>query len=242
MLTIGPGASFPDTRWTMVLAAGKETPGREQALNTLCQTYWYPVYAYIRRKGHSVDDASDLTQEFFTRLLTGSFLERADKEKGRFRGFLMNAVRFFLSDEHDRATALRRGGKELPFSLDDAENRYLREPAHDETPERIFERRWARAVLDRVVQNLREDFVRHGRLDDFNQLKVYLIGQSEVPYAALAAKLGITESALKAGIHRFRKRYRDLLRAEVAATVGDPAEVEAELRFLLQAVMVNRTA
>jgi RNA polymerase sigma-70 factor (ECF subfamily) len=226
----------------MVLTAGKETPGRDQALNTLCQTYWYPVYAYIRRKGHNGDEASDLTQEFFTRLLTGSFLERADPEKGRFRGFLMNAVRFFLSDQYDRATALRRGGKQLPFSLDDAENRYLREPAHDETPERIFERRWARAVLDRVVQNLREDFVRHGRLDDFNQLKVYLIGQSDVPYAVLAAKLGITESALKTGIHRFRKRYRELLRAEVAATVGDPAEVDAELRFLLRAVRVNRSA
>src|SRR5581483_11121631 len=162
MLTVGPGSSFPDTRWTMIIAAGKETPARDQALNVLCETYWYPVYAYIRRKGHSVDEASDLTQEFFTRLLTGVFLERADPEKGRFRGFLLNAVRFFLSDERDRATALRRGGKELPFSLDDAENRYLREPAHNETPERIFVRRWARAVLDRVVRHLREDFVRHG--------------------------------------------------------------------------------
>jgi len=240
MLTIGPGASFPDTRWTMIVAAGKETPGREEALNTLCQTYWYPVYAYIRRRGHNFDQAPDLTQEFFTRLLTGSFLERADPEKGRFRGFLLNAVRFFLSDERDRATALRRGGKELPFSLDDAENRYLREPSHDETPERIFERRWARAVLDRVVQALRDEFVRHGRLDDFNQLKGYLVGQSNVPYAELAPKLGITESALKSGIHRFRKRYRELLRAEVAATVSDPAEVDAELRFLLQAVIVKR--
>jgi RNA polymerase sigma-70 factor (ECF subfamily) len=186
-----------------------------------------------------VDDASDLTQEFFTRLLSGSFLERATPEKGRFRGFLLNAVRFFLSDERDRATALRRGGTLLPFSLDDAESRYLREPAHGDTPERIFERRWARAVLDRVVQILREDFVRHGRLDDFNVLKVYLVGQSEVPYAVLSERLGITESALKSGIHRFRKRYRDLLRAEVAATVADPSEVDAELRFLLQAVMAK---
>src|ERR1051325_1369381 len=151
LLTVGPGA-FPDTRWTMIVAAGKDAPGRDQALNALCQTYWYPVYAYIRRKGHTVDQASDLTQDFFTRLLTGSFLERADPEKGRFRGFLLNAVRFFLSDARDRATALRRGGKELPVSLDDAENQYLREPADDDTPERIFERRWARALLDRVVQ------------------------------------------------------------------------------------------
>jgi RNA polymerase sigma-70 factor (ECF subfamily) len=241
MLTVGPAAAFPDTRWTMIVAAGKDTPGRQEALGILCETYWYPVYAYIRRKGHSVDEASDLTQEFFTGILTGSFLERADPEKGRFRGFLLNAVRFFLSDERDRATAKRRGGGQLPFSLDDAENQYLREPAHNETPERIFERRWARALLDRVVQTLREDFVRYGRLDDFNQLKVYLVGQSDVPYAALATKLGITESALKSGIHRFRKRYRDLIRAEVAATVADPAEVEAELRFLLQAVTMRRT-
>ena len=240
MLTVSPDAAFPETRWTMIVAAGKKTPGRDDALNALCQTYWYPVYAYIRRKGHDADQASDLTQDFFVRLLTGSLLERADPEKGRFRGFLLNAVRFSLSDAYDRATALRRGGAELPFSLDDAETRYLREPSHDETPERIFERRWARAVLDHVVQSLREEFVRHGRLDDFHQLKGYLVGQSEVPYAELAPKRGITESALKSGMHRFRTRSRDLLRAEVAATVSDPSEVDAELRFLLQAMTVKR--
>jgi RNA polymerase sigma-70 factor (ECF subfamily) len=238
VLTGGP--AFPETRWTMIVAAGKETPGREEALNALCGAYWYPVYAFIRRKGNGADEASDLTQEFFTRLLSGSFLERATPERGRFRAFLLNAVRFFLSDERDRATALRRGGNQLPFSLENAENRYLKEPSHDETPERIFERRWARAVLDRVLQVLRDDFVRHGRVDDFNQLKPYLVGQSEVPYATLAGRLGITESALKSGIHRFRKRYRDLLRAEVASTVADQSAVDAELRFLLNAITVNR--
>lgn len=174
-------------------------------------------------------------------MLGGTLLEHADPEKGRFRAFLLTAVNFFLADEHDRSTAQKRGGGALPFSLDAAEARYVKESSHDETPERIFERRWAHAVLDRVVNLLRDDFIRHGRLDHFNHLKVYLMSQSEVPYAQLAKKLEISESALKSGIQRFRKRYRDLLRAEVASTVSDPTEVDNELRFLMTALSSKRS-
>ena len=238
MATIGPGNDlFPKTRWTMIVAAARPNdPECKQALAALCEGYWYPVYAFIRRKGHDADSAADFAQGFFLTLLSGTFFERADPHKGRFRAFLLTAVKFFLADEFDRASAKKRGGDSLPFSLDDAEGRYIKEPAHEETPERIFERRWARAVLERVVNLLREDFIRHGRLDHFNHLKVYLMGQSEVPYAELAKKLDMSESALKSGIHRFRKRYRDLLRAEVASTVADPAEVDNELRFLMTAL------
>jgi RNA polymerase sigma-70 factor (ECF subfamily) len=233
---------FPNTRWTMILAAGTPTdPESRQALAALCEGYWYPVYAFVRRKGYNADSAQDLTQGFFTALLSGTLLERADPQKGRFRAFLLTAVKFFLADEADRLSAQKRGGGALPFSLDDAETRYVKEAAHDETPERIFERRWARAVLDRVVSLLREDFVRHGRLDHFNQLKAYLMSQSEVPYAELATKLEIRESALRSGVHRFRKRYRELLRAEVASTVVDPQEVDNELRFLLTALSMKRS-
>lgn len=230
-------SAFPATRWTYVLAAGKQRDGeRKEALSALCEGYWYPVYAFIRRKGHGADAAGDLTQEFFLLLLTGTLLERADREKGRFRAFLLHAVKYFLADEFDRAMAIKRGGDAIRFSLDDAEKAYQREPAHDVTPDRLFERRWARALLDRVVNVLREEFVRHGRLEHFQHLKVYLMGQAEVPYAELAKKLEMSESALKSGIHRFRKRYRDLLRAEVASTVSSPEEVDAELRFLLVAL------
>jgi DNA-directed RNA polymerase specialized sigma24 family protein len=235
--TGGSGSDFPKTRWTLVLAAGKASdPESRQALATLCEGYWYPVYAYIRRKSRDADAAKDLTQGFFTELLSGALLERADPEKGRFRAFVLTAVKFFLADERDRSIAQKRGGESLPFSLEDAEGRYIKEPFHNETAERIFERRWARAVLERVVNILRDDFIRHGRLDHFNHLKGYLMGQADVPYAQLAKRLDISESALKSGIHRFRKRYRDLLRAEVGSTVTDPAEIDSELRFLLTAL------
>ncbi len=244
MSTAVGGSSFPTTRWTLILESrNKLEPDGTAALNALCQGYWYPLYAYIRRKGHSHEQASDLTQEFFTQLLSGTFFERANPDKGRFRAFLLTALRYFLNDEYDRSSAAKRGAgivrEPLPFSIDDGERFYSREPHHDETPERIYERRWARAVLDRVVTAMRAEFERHGRLDHFLHLKVYLMGQADVPYAALAQKLEISESALKSGIHRFRKRYRDLLREEVAATVADPNDVDAELKYLLSALRGN---
>jgi RNA polymerase sigma factor (sigma-70 family) len=228
------GNEFPTTSWTLVVAAGD--PRREDcrdALARLCENYWYPVYAYVRRRGYPADQAQDLTQEFFIRVLEGRYLNRADPEKGRFRSFLLTSLKFFAADEEDRKRAHKRGGgRVVPLEISCGEERYQREPAHDETPERIFERRWALSVLDRVVEKLRDEFVQHGRPEHFERLKVFLLGQSEAPYAALAREMNTSEGALKVAIHRLRKRYRELFRQEIADTVADPAEVESELRYL----------
>ena len=231
-----PGQSeFPTTRWTLVVAAGD--PRRKEArsaLVSLCENYWYPLYAYLRRRGYPPDQAQDLTQEFFMRVLEGRYLDRADPEKGRFRSFLLTSLKFFVADEEDRRRANKRGGgMVVAFEFLSGEERYQREPAHNETPERIFERRWALSVLDRVVEELRKEFLHHGRLEHFERLKVFLLGQSDAPYAALAREMNTSEGALKVAIHRLRKRYRDLFRQEIADTVSDPAEVESELRFLV---------
>jgi RNA polymerase sigma factor (sigma-70 family) len=230
-----PGPSrFPTTRWTLVVAAGD--PHRNEArsaLVSLCENYWYPLYAYLRRRGYPADQAQDLTQEFFIRLLEGRYLDRADPEKGRFRSFLLTSLKFFVADEEDRQRAGKRGGGAVvSLEFSSGEERYQREPAHDETPEWIFERRWALSVLDRVVDKLRDEFVQHGRTEHFERLKVFLLGQSDAPYAALAREMKTSEGALKVAIHRLRKRYRELFRQEIADTVADPAEVESELRHL----------
>jgi RNA polymerase sigma-70 factor (ECF subfamily) len=232
--TLPRSSQFPTTRWTLVVAAGN--PHRKEyrsALVSLCENYWYPLYAYLRRRGYSAEQAQDLTQEFFIRLLQGRYLDRADPEKGRFRSFILTSLKFFVSDERDRQGAHKRGGGTVvPLEFSSGEERYQREPAHDETPERIFERRWALSVLDRVVEKLRDEFVQHGRPEHFERLKVFLLEQSDAPYAALAREMNTSEGALKVAIHRLRKRYRELFRQEIADTVADPAEVESELRFL----------
>src|SRR5713226_5300389 len=230
-----PGPSqFPATRWTLVVAAGD--PHRKKArsaLVSLCENYWYPLYAYLRRRGYPADQAQDLTQEFFIRALEGWYLDRADPEKGRFRSFILTSLKFFLADEADRNRAQKRGGGNvLSLEISSGEERYQRDPAHNETPERIFERRWALSVLDRVMERLRSEFVHHGRPEHFERLKVFLLGRSDAPYAALAREMNTSEGALKVAIHRLRKRYRELFRQEIADTVADPAEVESELRFL----------
>src|SRR5579864_82376 len=230
---VGP-SQFPTTRWTLVVAAGDPHPKESRsALVSLCENYWYPLYAYLRRRGYPADEAQDLTQEFFVRVLEGRYLDRADPEKGRFRSFILTSLKFFVADEEDRHRARKRGGGILvPLEFSSGEARYQREPAHDETPEQIFERRWALAMLDRVVERLRNEFVHHGRPEHFERLKVFLLGQSDAPYAALAREMNTSEGALKVAIHRLRKRYRELFRQEIADTVADPAEVESELRFL----------
>jgi len=239
MLTQVGRSDFPTTRWTLVLAAGD--PSRadcRDAIGSLCATYWYPLYAFVRRRGSAAPEAQDLVQEFFTRFLAGRFFDRADPAKGNFRSFLLTCLKCFLADEKDYANAQKRGGgvPPLPFEVAAGESMYTREPSHNETPEKIYERRWARALLDSVHGRLRDEFVRHGRLDHFNHLKPYLMGGGDAPYGDLATKLGVTEGALKTGIHRLRRRYRDLLREEVAATVADPKAVDAELRFLASAM------
>jgi RNA polymerase sigma factor (sigma-70 family) len=234
MHTLPEPSQFPTTRWTLVVAAGD--PRRKEAqsaLVSLCENYWYPLYAYLRRRGYPTDEAQDLTQEFFIRVLEGRYLDRANPEKGRFRAFILTSLKFFVADEGDRQRAHKRGGG-LVVSLEfsSGEERYQREPAHNETPERIFERRWALSVLDQVVEKLRSEFVQHGRPEHFERLKVFLLGQSDAPYAPLAQELNTSEGALKVAIHRLRKRYRELFRQEIADTVADPTEVESELRHL----------
>ena len=236
-----PGPSqFPTTRWTLVVAAGDpHQKEARSALVSLCENYWYPLYAYLRRRGYLADQAQDLTQEFFIRVLEGRYLDRADQEKGRFRAFLLTSLKFFVADEEDRQRAHKRGGMVVALEFLSGEERYQREPAHYETPERIFERRWALSVLDRVVEKLRGEFVQHGRPEHFERLKVFLLGQSDASYAALAREMKTSEGALKVAIHRLRKRYRELFRQEIADTVADPAEVQSELRFLA-AVLSNK--
>ncbi len=241
MQTLQGQSQFPTTRWTLVVAAGD--PQRKEArsaLAALCENYWYPLYAYLRRRGYAADQAQDFTQEFFLRVLEGRYLDRADQEKGRFRSFILTCLKFFVADEADRHRALKRGGTLLvPLEFSSGEERYQREPAHDETPERIFERRWALSMLDRVVERLRNEFVQHGRPEHFERLKLFLLGQSAAPYAALAREMNTSEGALKVAIHRLRKRYRDLFRQEIADTIADPAEVESELRYLAS-VLTNK--
>src|SRR6059036_2307547 len=234
MHSLAGSSQFPATRWTLVVAAAD--PNRKEtrsALVSLCENYWYPLYAYLRRRGYPADQSQDLTQQFFVRVLEGRYLDRADPAKGRFRSFILTSLKFFVADEADRQRAQKRGGGAvLPLEFHSGEDRYQREPAHDETPERIFERRWALSVLDRVVEKLRNEFVQHGRPEHFARLKVFLLGQSDAPYAALAQEMNTSEGALKVAIHRLRKRYRELFRQEIADTVADPADVESELRFL----------
>ncbi len=227
-------SDFPTTRWTLVVAAADpQRKDARSALASLCEGYWYPLYASIRRRGYPADQAQDLTQEFFARLLDGRYLDHADPERGRFRAFLLTSMKFFLADEADRNRAQKRGGGNvLSFEFSSGEDCYQREPRHDETPERIFERRWALAVLDRVVEKLRSEFAHHGRPEHFERLKVFLLGHSDAPYATLACEMNTSEGALKVAIHRLRKRYRELFRKEIADTVADPGEVESELRFL----------
>ncbi|HLV87913.1 MAG TPA: sigma-70 family RNA polymerase sigma factor [Candidatus Sulfotelmatobacter sp.] len=233
-----PGSpQFPTTRWTLVVAAGDpQRKDARSALVSLCENYWYPLYAYLRRRGHAPDQAQDLTQEFFMRVLEGRYLDRVDPEKGRFRSFILTSLKFFAADEQDRQRAQKRGGGaivSLEFSSGESgEERYQREPGHDDTPDRIFERRWALSMLERVMERLREEFVQHGSPENFERMKVFLLGQSEAPYADLAREMTTSEGALKVAIHRLRKRYRELFRQEIADTVADPAEVEAELRYL----------
>jgi RNA polymerase sigma-70 factor (ECF subfamily) len=217
-----------------VVAAGD--PKRKEArcaLVSLCENYWYPLYAYLRRSGYSSDAAQDLTQEFFVRVLEGRYLDRADPEKGRFRAFLLTSLKFFAADQGDRQRARKQGGGAVvPLEFGSGEERYQREPTHDETPERIFEQHWALSMIDRVVDRLRSEFVQHGRPEHFERLKVCLLGQSDAPYVELAREMSTSEGALKVAIHRLRKRYRELFRQEIADTVADPADVESELRYL----------
>jgi RNA polymerase sigma-70 factor (ECF subfamily) len=233
-------ARFATTHWSMVVAAGRRSsPQAREALATLCRSYWYPLYVFIRRQGFSADESQDLTQEFFTRLLEKHFLAQVDQEKGRFRSFLLAACKHFLSNARDRARAKKRGGDREVISIDanDAERRYHLEPTHDLTPEKLFDRRWVLTLLDQVLGQLRNESLQDGKEDQFNHLKDYLTGnKGRASNREAAEKLGMTEGALKVVIHRLRKRYRELLREEIAKTLNSGDSIEDEIRELFMAL------
>ena len=228
---------FETTRWSTVLAASQSTGHAQEALATLCQIYWYPLYAYLRRGGHTAEDAEDLTQGFFAHLLEKRALRAADPERGRFRSFLLASLRHYVSNERARARADKRGGSAVLLPLDDAEGQYRREPADDRTPERLLDRRWALTVLDRVAATLREEFCRRGKEAVFDELKPHLTGDAEgTPYREIGVRLGLSEGAARVAVHRLRRRFGELLRKEVGQTLASPEDIEDEIRCLMRAL------
>jgi RNA polymerase sigma factor (sigma-70 family) len=225
----------------MVLAAGANlsSAGAREALATLCETYWYPLYGFLRSRGYSAEDAQDLTQAFFVRVLEKHTIGHADPARGRFRSFLLTALKNFAANEHDKEIAGKRGGGVPIVSLEfeGAEGRFQLEPPSDETPERVFDRRWALTLLDRVMSRLKAEGVRAGKKSQFEGLKTYLTGdQPQLTYAQTATELGISEGAAKVAVHRLRRHFRDLVRDEIAQTVSSPEEIDDELRHLWSSV------
>lgn len=232
-----PQGWFATTHWTMVVSAGDAGSGSRVALEKLCEQYWIPLYSYVRRRGYSAEDAQDLTQEFFVRLVEQNRVARADREKGRFRSFLLASLKNFLSDEWDKARARKRGGgiPILPLQFGEGESAYEHEPVDNITPDQIYERRWALTVLDTVLKNLRSEQERDGKADLFARLSPCLAGErAGQKYADLARELDLTESAVKSMVHRLRRRYRDLLRQEIANTVATTEDIDDELHYLIQ--------
>ena len=228
---------FATTHWSVVVEAGKsDHPKASEAMAQLCHTYWYPLYAYVRRKGYPAPDAQDLTQEFFARLLARNYVTGADRRKGKFRSYLLGAFEHFLAKEWRRAHAERRGGGRAAFSLDetDAENRYLLEPAHELTPAKIFDRRWATTLLEEAMTRLGEECRAEQKPELFEEVKPLLSGDSaDVSYAEMARSLNMSEGAFKVAVHRLRQRYGELVRVEIAQTVLSPEDVDQELHYLL---------
>lgn len=229
---------FGTTHWSVVLTAGDlHSPDAHACLAHLCQTYWYPLYVCVRRHGHSPEDAEDLTQAFFAKLLEKNQIALADPGRGRFRTFLLRSLENFLRNRHrDRTTQKRGGGRPL-VSLDaqTAEERYAEEPSGAATPAELFEREWAATLLDQVLEQLRREFAAGGRLELFDALEPHLWGdETSTPHAQIAAPLGMTVVAVRVTLHRLRQRFHDLLRAAITATVESPAEAEDELRHLRQ--------
>ncbi len=235
-----PVAVFATTHWSVVLNAGEAgSPVADEAIARLCKIYWYPLYAYVRRQGYNADQAQDLTQEFFARLLAKNYFRALDRQKGKFRSFLLASMEHFLAKEWRDARRLKRGGGQTISSLDEtnAESRYKLEPAETMTAERIYERRWAFTLLEQAHQHLRQEFVAVVKLSLFEALQVFLTGdRSDITYAQVGANLDMTEGAVKVAVHRLRRRYGEVLREEIANTVSSPEEVEDELRHLLTVV------
>jgi RNA polymerase sigma factor (sigma-70 family) len=232
--------AFGTTHWSVVLLAGQnDSPQAAEALAWLCRTYWYPLYVYVRRQGHEFADAQDLTQEFFAQFLKLNYLRLADRDRGRFRTFLLTSLKHFLINEWNKASRAKRGGGHPLISLDaeQTETRFLAEPADHRTPEKAFERRWAMVVLGRVLDQLQAEFVAAGRGLVFDELNSFLSGkEEESSYAEIGRRLGMTEGNVKVMVHRLRRRYGELLRKEISMTVEDPKVIDEEIRDLFAAL------
>jgi RNA polymerase sigma-70 factor (ECF subfamily) len=234
------GAQFTTTHWSVVLAARRESSAAaREALEQLCQAYWYPLYAYTRRKGYGPEDAQDLTQSFFARLLERGYVQQADRQRGKFRTFLLTALSHFLADEWDRAHRLKRGGGQTFVSFDaaSAEERYQLEPLDQFDAAKLYERRWATTLLEHAISRLEQEFESRGQLKLFESLRAFLVGDSgESTYAEIALPLGMTPAAVKMAASRIRARCREVLREEIAQTVASPQETEEEYRALVAAL------
>ena len=231
---------FATTHWSVVLAAGKSSsPNQKQALETLCQSYWFPLYAFLRRRGYDVHQAEDLTQAFFAHILEKHDLQKADPKYGKFRSFLLIRLKYFLSDERDFALAKKRGGgkKILSLSFENAEDMYALEPADQMSPERLFEKSWALMVLKRTMDRLEVEMTNKNKQKLFKSLKIYLTAEKDaIPYQDMAAALEMTEASVRVAVHRLRRQYRKLLRDEIAQTVADEDQIEEEMGDLLAAL------
>jgi len=239
--SVAPSAQlFATTHWSVVIQAGEgDSTQAEEALARLCRAYWYPLYAYVRRQGHSVADAQDLTQEFFARLLERKYLRLADRNRGRFRTFLLTSLKHFLINEWNKANREKRGGgcQVISLNIEETETRFRAEPADNRSPDKAFERRWALVLLERVLDRLQGEFAAVERTQLFEELKASLTGDgSECSYAEIGLRLGMSEGNLKVTVHRLRRRYRELLREEIARTVADPAAIDEEMRDLFAAL------
>jgi DNA-directed RNA polymerase specialized sigma24 family protein len=227
---------FTTTHWSVVLMAGQNhSPAATEALERLCRTYWYPLYAYVRRQGYSPEDAKDLTQGFFERVVEKSYFQDLDRSKGRFRAFLLAALKHFLSDCRDRACAAKRGGGTFHVPWDtNAEERYVLNHPDTISPDALFQRQWAITVLERAMARLREEFVSAGKAEIFDKLRGVMAGQKgDETYAELGISLGRSEAAMKSTVRRIRTQYREFIREEIAHTVSSPREIAEEIRFLL---------
>ncbi len=227
---------FTVTHWSVVLLAGQtSSPQAMEALEKLCRTYWPPLYAYVRRVGHTPHDAQDLTQEFFARLLQKNYLASVGREKGKFRSFLLAALNHFLADERDRAKAAKRGGGLTLISLDEetAENHYRPDAASQLAPDQIYEKRWATTLLEQAYAKVQEEFIAAGKRGTFEKLKGFLADGTETgDYTVLAGELGMSANTVAVTVRRLRLRYRELVRAEIAHTVASPDEIKDEMRHL----------
>ena len=233
----GQAAVFATTHWSTVLSAGQRTdPESQTALESLCRIYWHPLYSYVRRTGHEAEEAKDLTQEFFARILSRNAIGRADPARGRFRTFLLSALKYFLVNEWKKSCRLKRGGplEPLPLDIEAGEERFAIERPDTASPEVVYERQWAAALLERVLEQLGEECAANGRTVQFEELKSSLWGEHrEATQAETARRLNMSEGAFKVAAHRLRARFRELLRREIAHTVASPAEIDNELRHLI---------